>query len=130
MKLLLTNDELHEIRGGTQTFTMDLALGLRARGHEVAIYAWMRGSLADELAGAGVPVIASPRECGFLPEVIHAQHHLAAMTAILPALFPIDSSTRSLRGATKRRSSGAFASIGQLARIMCAFTRCIPIRKS
>ncbi len=92
MKLLLTNDELHEIRGGTQTFTMDLALGLRARAHEVAVFAWMRGSLADELAGAGVPVVASPRECGFLPDVIHGQHHLAAMTAItafpgVPAIY-------------------------------------------
>lgn len=92
MKLLLTNDELHEVRGGTQVFIADLALALHQRGQQVAVYSWLRGSLADELAQAGVPVVASPRDCGFIPDVIHAQHHLAAMTAItafpgVPAIY-------------------------------------------
>ena len=82
MKLLLTNDELHEVRGGTQVFVMDLAKALQERGHEVAVYAWLRGSLAEELTQAGVPVVAVPADCGFVPDLIHGQHHLATMTAL------------------------------------------------
>jgi glycosyltransferase involved in cell wall biosynthesis len=92
MNILLTNDELHEIRGGTQVFVADLARALRERGHGVAIYAWLRGSMAEEIEAAGVPVVPSPRDCGFVPDLIHGQHHLAAMTAItafpgVPAVF-------------------------------------------
>ncbi|MEI6535897.1 MAG: hypothetical protein WCN98_11190 [Verrucomicrobiaceae bacterium] len=92
MKLLITNDELDEIRGGTQVFVADAAKEMRQRGHQVAVYSWLRGSLADELVQAGVPVVASPRDCGFIPDIIHAQHHLAAMTAItafpgVPAVY-------------------------------------------
>lgn len=82
MKLLLTNDELHEIRGGTQVFISDLAVALQERGHTVAVYAWLRGSVSADLEARGVPVVESPTACGFVPEVIHGQHHLATMTAL------------------------------------------------
>lgn len=82
MKLLLTNDELHEVRGGTQVFISDLAVALQERGHTVAVYAWLRGSVSAALDARGVPVVESPAACGFVPEVIHGQHHLATMTAL------------------------------------------------
>jgi hypothetical protein len=82
MKLLLTNDELHEVRGGTQVFISDLAAALQERGHTVAVYAWLRGSVSEALEARGVPVVSSPKACGFVPEVIHGQHHLATMTAL------------------------------------------------
>lgn len=82
MKLLLTNDELHEVRGGTQVFISDLAVALQERGHTVAVYAWLRGSVGEALAARGVAVVSSPQACGFVPEVIHGQHHLATMTAL------------------------------------------------
>ena len=47
MKLLLTNDELHEVNGGTQLFIGELARELLNRGHEVAVYSWLAGSVAD-----------------------------------------------------------------------------------
>jgi glycosyltransferase involved in cell wall biosynthesis len=92
MNLLLTNDEMDEVRGGTQTSIMDLAQALKGRGHKVAVYSWLCGSLASELRALGVPVVDSPRDCGFIPDVIHGQHHLAAMTALcafpgVPAVY-------------------------------------------
>ncbi|RBP43682.1 hypothetical protein DES53_10581 [Roseimicrobium gellanilyticum] len=82
MKLLLTNDELHEVRGGTQVFISDLAIALQERGHTVAVYAWLRGSVSAALEAQGVAVLESPQACAFVPEVIHGQHHLATMTAL------------------------------------------------
>jgi hypothetical protein len=82
MKLLLTNDELHEVRGGTQVYISDLAVALQGRGHTVAVYAWLRGSVSTALESRGVTVLESPQACAFVPEVIHGQHHLATMTAL------------------------------------------------
>lgn len=82
MKLLLTNHELDVAKGGTQAFIMDFASALKARGHEVAVYAPRLGPLAEELRGRGVPVMAEVRGSPFMPEMIHGQHHLPTMTAL------------------------------------------------
>jgi len=82
MKLLLTNHELDVAKGGTQAFIMDFAPTLKARGHEVAVYAPRLGPLAEELRGRGVPVMAEVRCSPFTPEMIHGQHHLPTMTAL------------------------------------------------
>jgi glycosyltransferase involved in cell wall biosynthesis len=82
MKLLLTNHELDVAKGGTQAFILDFAPALKARGHEVAVYAPRVGPLADELRGRGVPVMEEVHRVPFVPEVIHGQHHLPTMTAV------------------------------------------------
>jgi glycosyltransferase involved in cell wall biosynthesis len=92
MNVLLTNDELHEVRGGTQIFIADLAQALQDRGHRVAVYSWLCGSLADEMRVSGLSVVGDPLQCGFVPDIIHGQHHLATMTAItafpgVPAVY-------------------------------------------
>lgn len=92
MKLLLTNHELDEAKGGTQAFLMDLARELKAHGHEVAVYSPRLGPLAEELRSSGVPVTAKVREAPFVPEVIHGQHHLPTIAALCafpeaPALY-------------------------------------------
>lgn len=81
MRILLTNHELAR-RTGTELLTAELALALRGRGHEVAVFTWGRGVLADGLEEEGVPVAADPRALPFVPEVIHGQHHLATMAAL------------------------------------------------
>ena len=86
MKLLLTNDELHEVNGGTQLFIGELARELLNRGHEIAVYTWLAGSLADQMRANGVRVVQSPKDCGFTPDLIHGQQHLSTMAAL--AAFP------------------------------------------
>jgi len=91
MRLLLTNHELAR-RTGTELLTAELALALRARGHEVAVFTWSRGELAAGLEAAGVVVVDDPRALSFGPEVIHGQHHLTTMAALaawpgVPGLF-------------------------------------------
>lgn len=81
MRILLTNHELAR-RTGTELVTAELALALRGRGHEVAVFTWCRGDLAGEVEAAGVPVVEDPREVPFVPEALHGQHHLAVMAAL------------------------------------------------
>jgi len=92
VNLLLTNDELHENRGGTQCWVAELAAALIGRGHRVAVLSWLRGPLAGEFEAAGVSVIGSAGECPFVPDLIHGQHHLATMVAVcgfpgVPAVY-------------------------------------------
>jgi hypothetical protein len=82
LNILLTNDELHEVRGGTQLFIGELALALKERGCQTAIYSWLQGSIAEEIRAQGVSVVSSPADCGFIPDIIHGQHHLATMAAL------------------------------------------------
>jgi hypothetical protein len=81
MRILLTNHELAQ-RTGTEVLTAELAFGLRARGHEVAVFTWRPGALAERINDGGVPVVADPRRVPFVPEVIHGQHHLTTMAAL------------------------------------------------
>jgi hypothetical protein len=81
MRILLTNHELAQ-RTGTELLTAELARALRDRGHEVAVFTWRPGELAESLATSGIPMLEDPRHCPFVPEVIHGQHHLATMTAL------------------------------------------------
>ena len=91
MRVLLTNHELAR-RTGTELLTAELAVALRGRGHETAVFTWCRGELAARLEASGVPVVDDPRRVPFTPEVIHGQHHLTTMAALaawprVPGLF-------------------------------------------
>jgi hypothetical protein len=81
MRILLTNHEMQQ-RTGTELLTEELAFGLRARGHEVAVFTWNPGALAERINDGGVPVVADPRGVPFAPELIHGQHHLTTMAAL------------------------------------------------
>jgi hypothetical protein len=52
MRVLTTNCSLRG-RSGTEIVTIDLALGLRRRGHEVAVFAPLLGSSAEILRDQG-----------------------------------------------------------------------------
>ena len=85
MRILLTNHAL-DLRSGTELYIRDVALGLLARGHEPLAYSRHLGEVARELRRSTVPVLDDLEHLEQPPDLIHAQHHLEAMTAL--ARFP------------------------------------------
>ncbi|HJV90162.1 MAG TPA: glycosyltransferase [Holophagaceae bacterium] len=93
MRILLTNRVL-EGRTGTETHLRDLALGLKARGHEVAVAAPRLGELARALAAEGIPGVADPFDLPWTPDLIHGHHAEETLTALaacpgVPGLFVV-----------------------------------------
>ncbi len=85
MRILFTNNALGEL-AGTERYTRDVALAMKSRGHECAVFTLAPGVVAAALQEAGVPVVNDLRELGegFVPDVIHGHHlfetSLAAMS--------------------------------------------------
>jgi hypothetical protein len=91
LRVLITCREL-DIRAGTQLYTRDVAEVLRELGHSPVVYSPRLGEVAAELRARGVAVISHLAQLGNPPDIIHGQHHLEAMEAMLrfpgvPALF-------------------------------------------
>jgi glycosyltransferase involved in cell wall biosynthesis len=91
MRVLLTNATLAH-RTGSELYAAELALALRARGHEPAIYSAALGELAGELTAAGIPVADDLDRLAGPPHLIHAHHHTGTLAALLhfpgvPGLF-------------------------------------------
>lgn len=91
LRVLLTNNTLG-MRAGSELFILDLARALVRRGHLPVAYSTILGPVADELRRATVPVVERLEDLTEAPDVIHGQHHLDAMTAMLrfpdtPAIF-------------------------------------------
>jgi hypothetical protein len=91
MRILLTNNTLDE-RAGSELYVRDVALALIRRGHEPVAYSTRLGEVARELRAATVPVIDDLDQLAAPPDLIHGQHHLDAMTAVLrfpdvPAIY-------------------------------------------
>ncbi len=83
LKILLTNFRLAE-RTGSECVTVDLATGLRQRGHEVAVYTPEIGPLGERfLEETGIPVVSKPEDAPWVPDVIHGQHLLPTTLALL-----------------------------------------------
>ena len=96
MRVLTTNCSLRG-RSGTEIVTIDLALGLRSRGHEVAVFAPLLGRSAEILRDQGIIVADRPEDPPWKPDVVHGHHNhvLAAALAYfpdVPALFVCHSS--------------------------------------
>jgi hypothetical protein len=64
-------------------FLRDVALGLLRRGHNPVAYSTKLGALSEELERHTVPVIDDLDSLQAPPDVIHGQHHLETMTAML-----------------------------------------------
>ncbi len=91
MKILLTNQSL-DVRAGTELFVQEIALMLRAQGHDPMAYTSRPGQVADLLRKDNIPVVNEIEKLPFKPDLIHAQHHLDAMSALLalpgvPAIY-------------------------------------------
>lgn len=89
--ILLTNHGLAQ-RAGTELFTRDLAIGLRERGWQPVVYSPVPGEVADDIRRAGIRVVDDLAAVIETPVLVHGQHHLPAMTAMLrfphvPAVF-------------------------------------------
>lgn len=91
MRVLITGQALNT-RGGVQSFVRTLARGLERLGHSVMTYG---GNLVERerlLETDVVPVATDLEHLPLLPDLIHAQHHLDAMTALgslptVPAIY-------------------------------------------
>lgn len=82
MRVLITNNTLGP-RAGSELYVRDIALALLRRGHEPIAYSTRLGAVAEEMRAATVPVIDDLGSLTVEPDIIHGQHHLDAMTAML-----------------------------------------------
>lgn len=91
LKILITNNTL-DFRAGTELYVRDVALALQKAGNWVAAYSTRLGDVAKELVQAGIPVSDDLSKIPFAPDLIHGQHHMETMCALLhctsaPAVF-------------------------------------------
>lgn len=91
LRILITN---HFLRGrtGSELYVCELATNLLRRGHTPIVYSPQLGHTARELRNATVPVVDNLDAIGSAPDVIHGQHHVETMSALLrfpntPAVF-------------------------------------------
>jgi hypothetical protein len=82
MRILITNNTL-DTRAGSELYVRDLALALLRHGHNPVAYSTRLGAVAEELRSATIPVIDDLNLLTVAPDIIHGQHHLDAMTAML-----------------------------------------------
>jgi len=91
LRILITNNTLAG-RAGSELYVRDLAIALMKRGHYPVAYSTVLGDVAEELRRATIPVIDDLGMLSTPPDIIHGQHHVDTMTAVLrfpkvPALF-------------------------------------------
>ena len=91
LRVLITN---HFLRGrsGSELYVCELATSLLQRGHTPIVYSPHLGPLARELRETTVPVVDDIDAIASPPDLIHGQHHVETMTALLrfpntPAVF-------------------------------------------
>lgn len=82
MRILITNNSL-ATRAGTELYVRDIAFALKERGHEPWAYSSWLGEVAEELRAGGIKVLDDLERLDVAPDIIHAHHHLEAMTALL-----------------------------------------------
>jgi GT2 family glycosyltransferase len=77
MRILLSNHQL-TVRSGSELATCELARGLAARGHDVAVFTFFKGALAEELTREhGIPVFDDTQVHQivlFGAEIVHTHH--------------------------------------------------------
>ena len=82
LKILFTNRALVR-RSGTELYIRDVATSLLRRGHTPLVYAPRVGGIGEELRRATIPVVDDLSRLSGPPDIIHGQHHVEAMTALL-----------------------------------------------
>ncbi len=91
LRILITN---HFLRGrtGSELYVCEVATSLLRRGHTPIVYSPQLGPTARELRNATVPVVDNLDAIASPPDLIHGQHHVETMSALLrfpstPAVF-------------------------------------------
>ncbi len=82
MRILITNFYLQG-RSGSEIVTAELAVQLRRRGHDVAIYSPLIGAAAKALRRHGIVATDLLTELPWCPDVIHGHHNVVVAAALL-----------------------------------------------
>lgn len=91
LTVLITNNTLAN-RAGSELYVRDIAIALLKRGHTPVAFSTVLGEVARELREATIPVIDSLDALTTPPDIIHGQHHVETMMALLhfpntPAIY-------------------------------------------
>ncbi len=91
LTVLITNNTLAN-RAGSELYVRDIATALLKRGHTPIAFSTVLGDVARELREATIPVIDRLDALATPPDIIHGQHHVEAMMALLhfpgtPAIY-------------------------------------------
>jgi hypothetical protein len=91
VRVLLTNRSLVN-RAGSELYLFDVATRLLARGHSPVVFSPRLGKVEQALRAATIPVVDRLDRVSEPPDLIHGQHHLEALAALLhfpgvPALY-------------------------------------------
>lgn len=91
LTVLITNNSLAN-RAGSELYVRDIARTLLKRGHTPIAFSTVLGDVARELREATIPVIDSLDALTTPPDIIHGQHHVETMMALLhfpstPAIY-------------------------------------------
>src|SRR6476660_7566892 len=91
LTILFTNIWL-VTRGGSETVTRDLALGMLRRGHRPIVYSPVLGEATDDLTAKGIVVIDDLRKLSEPPDILHAHHSIPCCEALIrfpqvPAIY-------------------------------------------
>lgn len=82
LRILIVNVTLAS-RTGTETALRDLALGLQTTGHQPMVYSPELGEIGDELQASGVPVVSRLEDLSEVPDIVHGNHHVQTVEALL-----------------------------------------------
>ncbi len=82
LRILITNNTLDR-HAGSEVYARDLALALLAYGHLPILFSTVLGTVAEELRQATIPVVDDLNKIAEPPDLIHGQHHLETMMAML-----------------------------------------------
>lgn len=96
MKVLITNSSLNRW-GGSQVFSRDLAVSLQSKGHEVVAFSSLAADNEPVLDAVSIRSVTDLERVGFVPDIIHAQSHMDAMTAL--SAFPGTPAVNHIHGA-------------------------------
>lgn len=78
----MTNSSLNT-RAGSELYIRDIALALQRAGHHPMAMSTDLGDVAEEMRWHGIPVVDDLEDLPGTPDILHCQHHLEAMIAIL-----------------------------------------------
>jgi hypothetical protein len=82
LRVLITNFAM-TIPGGTQSVTRDLARKLMASAHDVVVYSPLLGAAGEELRKSGIMVVDDLCSVTEPPDVIHGQHSVPTVEAVI-----------------------------------------------
>ena len=82
LRILMTNTFVAN-RSGSELYVRDVALALQARGYQPIIFSTRLGELAAELRRRSIMVTDDLATISQPPDLIHGQHHLETMAALL-----------------------------------------------